>query len=184
MFERFSKAARNAVRDGVQIAGRDHAARVEAEHLLLGILAQDRAQGANTPGTGILVRHAVTTAAAREAIAVARRRGGLSTADAEALTGLGIDVDAVVAAVEHNHGEGALAAAGRRGRPFGWRVPLSPECKRVLQRCLVEVVERGENTIGDEHLLLAILRTGGTAADVLTGFGVTYEVVRDSLTKA
>ncbi|PWW64104.1 Clp protease N-terminal domain-containing protein [Actinokineospora spheciospongiae] len=179
MFERFSKAARNAVRDGVQIAGRDHAARVEAEHLLLGILAQDR-----TPGTDILVRHAVTTAAAREAIDVARRRGGLSTADAEALTGLGIDVDAVVAAVEHSHGEGALAAAGRRGRSFGWRVPLSPECKRVLQRCLVEVVERGENTIGDEHLLLAILRTGGTAADVLTGFGVTYEVVRDSLAKA
>ncbi|MCG8915588.1 Clp protease [Actinokineospora sp. PR83] len=179
MFERFSKAARNAVRDGVQIAERDRAARVEAEHLLLGILAQDR-----TPGTGILARHAVTTAAAREAIDAARRRGGLSTADAEALTGLGIDVDAVVAAVEHSHGAGALAAAGRRGRPFGWRVPLSPECKRVLQRCLVEVVERGENTIGDEHLLLAILRTGGTAADVLTGFGVTYEVVRDSLTRA
>ncbi|BBJ43906.1 hypothetical protein SSPO_066240 [Streptomyces antimycoticus] len=51
-------------------------------------------------------------ASIERALAEVRRRGGITGADAEALAGLGIDVDEIVARVEEAHGVGALAAAG------------------------------------------------------------------------
>ena len=61
------------------------------------------------------------------ALAEARRRGGLSRADADALAGLGIDVSEIVSRVEEAHGEGALRRRRRRraGRAQGLvvRVP-------------------------------------------------------------
>ncbi|WP_424183337.1 Clp protease N-terminal domain-containing protein [Actinokineospora sp. G85] len=178
MFERFTDAARVTVRDGVHIAELDHAARVEPEHLLLGMLRQS-----GTAASEVLAAHEVTEEGARTAIAAVRRRGGLSTADTEALGDLGIDVDSVVAAVERGHGEGALArSAGRRRSHPRWRAPLAPDTKKVLQRCLREALDRRERRIGDEHILLALLGTRGTTADVLATFGVTYDGVRAALT--
>ncbi|MGQ0839377.1 Clp protease N-terminal domain-containing protein [Actinokineospora sp.] len=181
MFERFTKAARMAVRDAVYLAEQEQVAAIGPEYLLLGILNQD-----GTTGTAVLAHHAVTTASATAALAGAGRRGGLSDADTAALGELGIDVDAIVAAVEQTHGAGALAAGGKRPRSFGprWRVPFTPAAKRVLEQCLREALDRGDKTIGDEHLLLAILAVGGTAADVLTAMGVTHQGVRAYLARA
>ncbi|WP_026425873.1 Clp protease N-terminal domain-containing protein [Actinokineospora inagensis] len=181
MFERFTKAARVVVRDGVHLAERDEAALIEPEHLLLGLLKQD-----GTRGTAVLARHAVTAESAKAAIEVTRRRGGLSSAETEALGEFGIDVDAVVAAIEQNHGEGALAPAARRPRTSGprWRVPFSRDAKRVLELSLREALERGDKSIGDEHVLLALLRVGGVATEALASLGVTHENVRTYLASA
>ncbi|GLZ38289.1 Clp protease N-terminal domain-containing protein [Actinokineospora sp. NBRC 105648] len=181
MFEQFTKAARVVVRDGVHIAEQDEAALIEPEHLLLGMLKQD-----GTPATAALAHHAVTTSAARDAIAATRRRGGLTDADSAALSEFGIDVDAIVAAVEQTHGEGALAGTVKRRRTVGprWRVAFSSDSKRVLQYSLREAVERGDRSIGDEHVLLAILRVGGVTANALESLGVTHQSVRAYLGSA
>ncbi|OLR90786.1 Clp protease N-terminal domain-containing protein [Actinokineospora bangkokensis] len=168
MFERFSRSARAAVRGGVLAATEEGADRLTPEHLLLGVLG-------NAGTAAFLAARGITPESARERVELARRRGGLSTSDAEALGDLGIDVDAVVAAVERAHGEGALAVPRPRRR--SGRVPVAPETKLVLQRSLLEVRELGGGAIEDAHLLLAVLRTGGPAADVLSSAGVTRPVL-------
>ncbi|RLK60586.1 Clp protease N-terminal domain-containing protein [Actinokineospora cianjurensis] len=174
MFERFTSAARVVVRDGVYLAEQDEAARIEPEHLLLALLKQDGSRG-----TDVLTHHAVTTASAKAAIDTIRRRGGLSEADAAALGEFGIDVEAVVAAVEETHGAGALSGTPKRPRSIGprWRVPFSRDAKRVLEFSLREALARGDKSIGDEHVLLALLKAGGVAAEALTSLGVTHDKV-------
>ncbi|MBO3675244.1 Clp protease N-terminal domain-containing protein [Streptomyces sp. NEAU-YJ-81] len=142
-------------------------------------------------------------ASIERALAEVRRRGGITGADAEALAGLGIDVDEIVARVEEAHGVGALATAGstpgstpdstpesapgstsaraaRRGRrPL--RRPFSREAKSVLERSLRIALARGDKHIGDEHLLLALTARPGVAAHVLADHDVTYVQVERAL---
>ncbi|MGH3864438.1 Clp protease N-terminal domain-containing protein [Actinokineospora sp.] len=180
MFERFTKSARVIVRDGVHLAEQERAALIRPEHLLLAMLKHD-----DTTSAKILAAHGVTAAAVTEAIAQAHRRGGLSQADTAALSEVGIDVDAVVEALESTHGEGALAPAKRR-RMFGprWRVPIAPESKKVIEATLREALARKESTIGDQHVLLALLAESGVVADILAGFGVTHRTVSAELAQA
>ncbi|AEM87151.1 Clp protease N-terminal domain-containing protein [Streptomyces violaceusniger] len=139
-------------------------------------------------------------ASIEQALAEVRRRGGITGADVEALAGLGIDVDEIVARVEEAHGVGALATAGptpgstpegtpgfasarapRRGRrPL--RRPFSREAKSVLERSLRIALARGDKHIGDEHLLLALTARPGVAAHVLADHDVTYIQVERALT--
>ncbi len=147
-------------------------------------------------------------ASIERALAEVRRRGGITGADAEALAGLGIDVDEIVARVEEAHGVGALATAGftpdsapgstsgptpesapgaapvrapRHGRrPL--RRPFSREAKSVLERSLRIALARGDKYIGDEHLLLALTARPGVAAHVLADHDVTYIQVERALT--
>ncbi|RVU28104.1 peptidase [Streptomyces antnestii] len=174
MFERFTKSARAVVKGAVEHADRSGATVVTEEHLLLALLDRDGTRA---------------SAALRElcppdrrpflaaALADARRRAGLSRADAEALADLGIDVGAIVARVEETHGAGALAAHRENaGRPSGRR-PFSREAKTVLEKSLRVAVARKDREIGDEHLLLALTLTGGTVAETLADHGVTYTSV-------
>ncbi|GAA3084705.1 hypothetical protein GCM10020254_31390 [Streptomyces goshikiensis] len=110
MFERFTTAARDAVTGAVAEARRAGAATVTEEHLLLALLAQ-----------GALDPLGVDRAAVAAGLARARRRGGMSRADEEALAGLGIDLTRILSRVEETHGEGALAAAAPGGGPSGPR---------------------------------------------------------------
>ncbi|SDI65584.1 Clp amino terminal domain-containing protein, pathogenicity island component [Actinokineospora alba] len=180
MFERFTKSARVIVRDGVHLAEQERAALIRPEHFLLAML-----KDADTVSAKILAAHGVTTAAVTEAIAKVHRRGGLSQADTAALSEVGIDVDAVVEALESAHGEGALAPAKRR-RTFGprWRVPIAPESKKVIEGALREALARKESTIGDQHVLLALLAEPGVVTDILADFGVTHRVVSAELAQA
>lgn len=115
MFERFTKDARAVVEGAVAHAEREGAERVEETHLLLSLLDREGSRGSfalaslGLPpgGRDGLVRD----------LAEARRRGGLSRADADALSGLGIDLSDIVSKVEEAHGEGALAA-GTKGGPL------------------------------------------------------------------
>lgn len=112
------------------------------------------------------------------ALGEARRRGGISRADTEALAGLGIDVAEIVARVEDTHGRGALATdrRPRRWRPAGHR-PFTREAKAVLERSLRAALARGDRHIGDEHILLALAAGPGVVADVLAEYGASQAQV-------
>ncbi|MFD6940656.1 Clp protease N-terminal domain-containing protein [Streptomyces goshikiensis] len=185
MFERFTTAARDAVTDAAAEARRAGAATVTEEHLLLALLAQ-----------GALDPLGVDRAAVAAGLARARRRGGMSRADEEALAGLGIDLTRILSRVEETHGEGALAAAAPRRRtlgtslrsalgrpqPAGRHVPFAPGSKRVLERSLRIAVGRGDRHIAAPHLLLALLSRPGTVSEVLADHGATYEAAESGLT--
>ncbi|MFJ4710530.1 Clp protease N-terminal domain-containing protein [Streptomyces anulatus] len=179
MFERFTRGARAAVKGAVVQAERVGADSVTEEHLLLALLEQEggRASFAVT-ALGLHDRCASLDAAFAEA----RRRGGLTRADTDALADIGIDIGAIVSRVESAHGEGALAA-GRGGRRWWWsgHRPFTPGAKTVLENSLRVALGRGDRFIGEEHLLLALTAKPGVVADVLAEHGATYATVQRAL---
>ncbi|MFJ9502608.1 Clp protease N-terminal domain-containing protein [Streptomyces anulatus] len=178
MFERFTRGARAAVKGAVAQAERAGTDSVTEEHLLLALLEQEggRTSFAIT-ALGLHDRRASLDAAFVEA----RRRGGLTRADTDALADIGIDIGAIVSRVEGAHGEGALAA-GRGGRRWwsGHR-PFTPGAKTVLENSLRIALGRGDRFIGEEHLLLALTAKPGVVADVLAEHGATYATVQRAL---
>lgn len=161
MFERFTREARSTVTGAAAEAERTGAQRVGEEHLLLSLLSL----GALDP-LGV-DRDAITAD-----LAAARRRGGMSKADEEALASLGIDVAEIVSRVEETHGEGALSDPAPRGRSGHTR--FTPGAKKVLEQSLRIALGRKERHISTLHLLLSLLSRPGTPAEVLADHGVTY----------
>ncbi|MFJ4778179.1 Clp protease N-terminal domain-containing protein [Streptomyces sp. NPDC088762] len=188
MFERFTRDARSTVTGAMTEARKTGAATVTEEHLLLALLTQ----GALDP-LGV-DRRAVTAD-----LAAARRRGGMSRADEEALAGLGIDLTEIVSRIEETHGEGVLSAPAPRRRSLGaslrstlgreepddrtgsYRVPFTAGSKKVLEQSLRIALGRKDNHIGTLHLLLALTSRPGTAAEVLADHGVTYATAEAGL---
>ncbi|MGW9072894.1 Clp protease N-terminal domain-containing protein [Streptomyces yangpuensis] len=181
MFERFTRDARSTVVGAVAEARQARAATVTEEHLLLSLLA-----------LGALDPFGVDREAVAADLAAARRRGGMSRADEEALAGLGIDLGEIVSRIEEAHGEGVLAAPAPRRRPLGGslrsalgrdepdgrggsrHVPFTEGSKKVLEQSLRIALGRKDKHIGTLHLLLALLSHPGTVAEVLTDHGITY----------
>ncbi|MFF4798646.1 Clp protease N-terminal domain-containing protein [Streptomyces sp. NPDC001351] len=173
MFERFTKDARGAVQAAVEHAERAGAPSVEAEHILLALLDREgsRASFALT-SLGVTGDHKESV---REAVAEARRRAGLSRSEADALSGLGIDVSEIVARVEAVHGVGAMSGDRRdKGRRPGRR-SFGRGAKRILETSLRTAVAHGDRHIGDEHILLALTARPGIPAEILADRGVTHE---------
>lgn len=169
MFERFTQDARSTVTGAVAEAERTGAQRVGEEHLLLSLLA-----------LGALDPLGVDRAAVCADLATARRRGGMSKADEEALAGLGIDLTEIVSRVEETHGEGALSdpvPRRRSGRPR-----FTPGAKKVLEQSLRIALGRKDRHISTLHLLLSLLSRPGTPAEVLADHGVTYAGAEAALT--
>ncbi|WP_055531229.1 Clp protease N-terminal domain-containing protein, partial [Streptomyces alboniger] len=169
MFERFTKDARAVVLGAVEHAERGGADSVDDGHLLLALLDREASRGSFALAA---LGAAGRRDAIEEALSGARRRGGLSQADTDALAGLGIDVAAIVSRVEEAHGEGALADGGKSGpRKAGrgrlGRVPFSREGKDVLEKSLRAATARRDRRIGDEHILLALTVRPGFVAEVL-----------------
>ncbi|MBQ0853459.1 Clp protease N-terminal domain-containing protein [Streptomyces sp. NPDC057621] len=191
MFERFTKDARAVVLGAVGHAERLDAETVEEQHLLLALLDREasRASFALT-SLGLGGRRE----SVQRALAEARRRGGLSRADTDALSGLGIDVSAIVSRVEEAHGEGALEGShgnakgagndsGRGGKGWwagfvGQRRPFARGAKDVLTESLRMALAQQDRHIGDEHLLLALAARPGVPSEVLADHGVTYVSLR------
>ncbi|MEU3410431.1 MULTISPECIES: Clp protease N-terminal domain-containing protein [unclassified Streptomyces] len=175
MFERFTKDARAVVEGAFVHARRDGERTVGPEHLLLALLDSE---GSRASFALSALGLAPSRDAVREAVAEARRRAGLTRAEAEALAGLGIDVGEVVARVEEVHGVGAMTeGAGERTWWSGRRPRFGRGAKDVLERALRVAVGRKERFVGGEHLLLALTVLPGVAAEVLADFGVTFEGV-------
>lgn len=168
----FTDDAKGAVVGALERARADRAPEVLPEHLLLHLL--DRP---DTPAGTILAEYG---AGMVEALRLARRRGGLTDADADALEEFGIDLDLVVDRVEEMSGEYALAAARPASRPwrFGNSVPFSDDLKLVLKAAGSEAQEVRAGRLEDIHLLLALLRRPGVVRETLARRGLTYAVAR------
>ncbi|SDT79349.1 Clp protease N-terminal domain-containing protein [Actinoplanes derwentensis] len=198
MFERFTKAARDTVIGAQQQAATLGQHTIGTEHTLLALVA----------GEDPTIRAALHSAAGEVdeqfvRAAIIRHLGGDTPAqsiadrdaeDAEVLKSIGIDLEAVRAAIEENFGAGALRlprpapkkkgifgrlSAGYQHRPF------SARNKKVLELSLREALRLKHNYIAPEHIMLGILREGqGLAMLILTERGVDFDVARDRLTRA
>ncbi len=168
MFERFTKSARGVVKGAVTQAERAGADSVTEEHLLLALLDQEGTRSSSALASlGIAGRREAVT----RALAEARRRGGLSKADQEALAGIGIDVTEIVSKVEATHGEGAMQSGRGPGRGLltGHR-PFTRQAKDVLEKSLRIALGRGDRHIGDEHLQMALTALGLVMSAAVNGF--------------
>ncbi|AOR32124.1 peptidase [Streptomyces fodineus] len=173
MFERFTKDAREVVEGAVKDSVRTGARTVDAEHVLLALLEREGSRASFALGAlGLAERRG----SVREALSQARRRAGLTRAEADALAGLGIDVSEIVARVEEVHGVGAMSGEGKGGGRWPGRRPgFSRGAKAVLEKSLRVALAHRDRHIGDEHLLLALTVLPGVPAEVLADHGVTYE---------
>ena len=188
MLERFTPPARQAVVDTQVTAMAAGAGTVGEEHLLEGLLRQPDCNAAT-----LLVQcgcgpddHAAVLQECRDF----RRRGGIGRAEAEALRGLGIEVDEIIDRVEEIWGKDALLEAvpaepaGRARRKRGAavagrsRLTWRTEAKRVLETSLRQALDLKSKTIGTEHILLALLIRDGVVREVLTARGITSLHVR------
>ena len=100
------------------------------------------------------------------------RPGSRSTGDV--LNSLGLDV---VRARQ------ALEAVSGRGDPHKQldQLPRTPECERAFDQAVNEAELLGAAKVNPKHVLLAVLREPGKAADVLRFFGLSTEAVRHEL---
>ncbi|MGY1764631.1 Clp protease N-terminal domain-containing protein [Geodermatophilus sp. SYSU D00779] len=175
MFERFTSDAREVVvlaQEEARVLRHDH---IGAEHLLLAQLRLD------TPTTAVLRRHGLDHDGVAEAVAA--HLGG-EDLDAEALRTLGIDLDAVRDVAEATFGPGALDAPRRRRRSSPAHIPFTAGAKKVLELSLREALAMRARTITDGHIVLGLLRSGGTALEVLRERGVDPGALRAELTRS
>jgi ATP-dependent Clp protease ATP-binding subunit ClpA len=170
MFERFTQEARQTVVQAQVEGAALHHRRIGTEHLLLGLVGQD-----GTPCSAILARHGLTRATVLASVTTLT--GDL---DAEALTTLGIDLDAVRSRVESAFGPGALDDPSRlRGATAAGHIPFTPRAKKVLELSLREALALRHRHIADGHITLGLLREGeGLAMKVLADLGVETEALR------
>ncbi|MEU1468394.1 Clp protease N-terminal domain-containing protein [Streptomyces sp. NPDC005761] len=178
MFERFTKGARATVTGAVTHAERADAGSVTEEHLLLALLDQEGSRASfAVAALGLTDRRASLEAA----LADARRRGGMTKADADALAGIGIDLTAIVSRIEEAHGEGALRGDHKGRRRWSGNRGFTKGAKKILEKSLRIALGRGDRFIGEEHLLLALTASPGVVADVLAEHGATYGTVDRAL---
>jgi ATP-dependent Clp protease ATP-binding subunit ClpA len=178
MFERFTAGARGVVKGAVALGEHTDARMITEEHMLLALLDLE---GTRASGALAALGFAGRRRSVENALAAARRRGGLSQADTDALAGIGIDVGEIVSKVEETHGNGAMRAGERPiGRSPGRR-GFTPAAKATLEKSLRIALGRKEKHVGDEHILLALTVLPGVVSEVLADHGVTYEAVEGAL---
>lgn len=64
------------------------------------------------------------------------------------------------------------------------QIPFTPQAKRVLEFCMEEAVQMGNDHLGTEHILLGLLRDNGTiSAQVLAQQGLSLGTARSEVTR-
>jgi hypothetical protein len=159
--------AGTVIADALVRARAEGTSRIGEEHLFAGLVA-------NPDSRPLLGRLGGPDGAAAvwAEVRQARRRGGLTAGEQQALAGLGIDLDEVVARAEARLGGGALdgtRASARRGR----RVSMSPGAVAVLNAAQRQKAVRGDRHTTARHLLLGMLAQPGLFADALAARGIT-----------
>jgi ATP-dependent Clp protease ATP-binding subunit ClpA len=169
MFERFEPAARQAFEDARDEASRAGQDIIRSEHLLVGLLRE--------PGPAA---DALTAAGLEVAELRARLpRGDADTGrglDAEALSSLGIDLDAVRRATDAAFGPGAIDRITVPGRR---RLPFADDTRQTLARAVRQAQGLGQRTISSGHMLVGILdQNRNGALTVLTQAGTDLVALR------
>lgn len=177
MFERFTVAARGIVLRAHEEAQTLGYAWIGTEHLLLALAADSDAAGQ------ALSRHGADTDTLRAALV--RTTPPATALDADALSGLGIDLDKVRQRVEDTFGPGALDAPppGRHGwfarrGPLSRHLPFTPGAKRALERALREAQHLGQGRLGTGVLLLGVLDADDAGVALLTSVGAEPAAIR------
>lgn len=172
MFERFTQAARDAVIQAQTEARELGDDTIGTEHILLGVL-----WNADGPAGQLLDESGLRYPDIRDRAEA--RLGGL-VADADALRGIGIDLDEVRRRAEAAFGKGALSR--RTGRRHSGHIPFEPEAKKTLELALREAMALRHTAIGNEHLLLGLTRLPVSAAGrLMAAAGVRPEDLGSSL---
>jgi ATP-dependent Clp protease ATP-binding subunit ClpC len=96
---------------------------------------------------------------------------------ATALISMGVSLDQLRQAVQDVIGRGAEPL------PESGHIPFTPRAKKVLELSLRESQQLGHTYIGTEHILLALIREGGTGARLLAAAGVDDYPARQQVTK-
>ncbi|MFI0481569.1 Clp protease N-terminal domain-containing protein [Actinomadura sp. 9N215] len=169
MFERFTDGARRIV-VGAQAEARELRHRhIGTEHLLLTLLDE------NGEVTRTAARHGLDASGVRARI-VRRSEDPL---DPEALSTLGIDLDAVREATERTFGAGALDVPARECRGPKGHIPFTPKAKKVLELSLRHAIRLKQKEIRDGHILLGLLHDDAfLSARIATEAGVDVEALR------
>ena len=175
MAGKFGSSAGEAIADALARARAEGTSRIGEDHLFAALLAN--------PDSGPLLGRFCgpeEAEAVRAEVREARRRGGLTAGEEQALAGLGIDLDEVVARVEAQLGAGALdsaSAPARRSR----RASISPGAVAVLNAAQRQRAARGDRRTTARHLLLGMLAQPGLIADALAARGITLASVLQAM---
>ncbi|KUH87978.1 MULTISPECIES: Clp protease N-terminal domain-containing protein [unclassified Mycobacterium] len=163
MFERFARSARVAVVLAQEEARELSAEEIRPEHLLVGVL-----QSAGRGLSGLLGSYGLTAESVRGRLEPSDDADDPTFEDdAEALRAIGIDLHAVRDKIARTFGEdawnNALRKSGRRRRRYG-HLPFTKASKKALELALREALAHKDSTIGCEHVVLGILRSGDRSA--------------------
>ncbi len=161
--------------DALSRARADGTSRIEAEHLLAALLDDPVAR----PLFLGYLDDPDEVEAVFAAVRWARRRGGLTRREVGSLAQVGVDLDAVVARVEAELGEGALEVSRSTARR--WRVSLSSEGIAILEAAEREWQARGDRALSAKHLVIGVLSARGLVADALCSRGLTTAAVREAI---
>ncbi|WP_062346737.1 Clp protease N-terminal domain-containing protein [Herbidospora yilanensis] len=182
MFERFTDDARRVVSAAQVEARRLNHPRIGTEHLLLAML-QDPESLAARVLTGL--DHGGAEARLRDILNQPGGRRGHEL-DAELLSTIGIDLDAIREKVEEAFGPGALDREPVRDHRgllrSGRHIPFGPRAKKTLELSLREAIALKHKAITDGHVLLGVIREGGgLAMQIITEAGISPTRVREAL---
>ncbi|XVV10557.1 Clp protease N-terminal domain-containing protein [Actinoplanes sp. CA-131856] len=195
MFERFTTPAREVVtraQEEARALGHGH---IGTEHVLIALVADP-----DGPVATALRDKGVTADFVRqEARRKVEHTPPLSPVDADAedraaLKAIGIDLDAVRAAIEQNFGAGALKLPppepkkrglfGRFSAATG-HIPFTKRNKKVLELSLREAIRLHQKFIAPEHIALGLIREGeGLAMLILSEKDVDFDRLRDDLARS
>ncbi|RKS74371.1 ClpA/ClpB-like protein [Actinomadura pelletieri DSM 43383] len=169
MFERFTDGARRIVVDAQAEARELRHHHIGTEHLLLSLLND------GGPIARTTAEHGLDGAAVRARLA----RTNEDPLDPEALSTLGIDLDAVRAATERTFGPGALdRPAGERRGPRR-HLPFTPSAKKSLELSLRHAIRLKQKEIHEGHILLGVLHDDAfMSVRIATEAGVDVDALR------
>ena len=170
-------SARSVVVRAYEYAVRDRAGRIREEHLLEGVL--DRADGRRLLGAAFVVERGWVQLL--EELGASRRKGGVTVAEEAALSGWGIDVDALVHGLQDQLGPQALEI-DEPARPHWWRRPVfSEDALRVLSEAERHLSSTAGRLLGVEHLALGLVTAPTALSDSLARRGVSEAGVQQLL---
>jgi ATP-dependent Clp protease ATP-binding subunit ClpA len=170
-----ASSAGAVIADALVRARAEGTSRIGEDHLFAALLASPD----SGPLLGQLGRPDEAEAVQAE-VREARRRGGLTSGEEQALAGLGINLDEVVTRIEARLGPGALDSASVPAR-HGRRASVSPEAVAVLNAAQRQKVARGDRQTTARHLLLGLLARPGLFADALAARGITLASVLQAM---
>ena len=168
VFERFSDRSRYVLVLAHEEAGALGHGFVGTEHVLLGLLREDRSIAAR-----VLRARGVNLDAARAVVATivgSPGRGGPPNPSSPA---------SPPGAPNPASPPGAPNPASPPGAPNPASPPFTPRAKKVLELAVHEALQSGEDHVEPEHLLLALIgEGGGVACQVLVRLGVPPQELR------